>query len=246
MEDLERYGDYNEYEDDAPKGKNKVVLLLKILIAAVCITVIGLFAFRMIMFNYYPDSMDKLYFNDTLTAFYNKTEGDIDAKTKAIQYPYDNEKGTTFYAGNFFYVGGAQQVQFSLRYNKTLSSEIEKKWGVTLSDNLAESFTFVLYRNNPNFVKGEDPDSEMFVPIGTLDAVVTDTSMTYNYFKLVFDGVDLDADTLGAVDWLSVAIYVNGTESDADPYRIAVYERGSSSTLFKDYELSGEEKPSDN
>ena len=60
MDDLERYGDYNEYEDDIPKKKGKVMLVLKILIAVVCVSVIGLFAFRMIMFNYYPDSMKNI------------------------------------------------------------------------------------------------------------------------------------------------------------------------------------------
>ena len=28
---MERYGDYNEYEDDIPKSKNKFLLFLKIL-----------------------------------------------------------------------------------------------------------------------------------------------------------------------------------------------------------------------
>ena len=72
MDDLERYGDYNEYEDDIPKSKSKVVLVLKILIAVVCVSVIGLFAFRMIMFNYYPESVKNIYFTDKLTASLKK------------------------------------------------------------------------------------------------------------------------------------------------------------------------------
>ena len=41
MEDIERYGDYNEI-DEAPGGdKNHVVTLLKILIISLCVLVIG-------------------------------------------------------------------------------------------------------------------------------------------------------------------------------------------------------------
>ena len=45
MEDMERYGDYTEYEDDIPKSKSKFVLVMKILIAFVCLSVIGILAF---------------------------------------------------------------------------------------------------------------------------------------------------------------------------------------------------------
>ena len=51
MEDMERYADYNEYEDDEPRKKSPVGLILKILIAAVCISVAGILAFRIIIFN---------------------------------------------------------------------------------------------------------------------------------------------------------------------------------------------------
>ena len=52
--DMERYGDYNEYEEDLPKSKNPVLLTIKFLIIAVCLAVIGVLVFRIAFFNFYP------------------------------------------------------------------------------------------------------------------------------------------------------------------------------------------------
>ena len=62
MEDMERYGDYNDIEYDSPKNKGAVLTVLKILTALICISVIGILAFRMILFNSYPESVSKIYF----------------------------------------------------------------------------------------------------------------------------------------------------------------------------------------
>ena len=35
MEDLERYGDYNDIEDDMPKGKNSLGIILKIFVGII-------------------------------------------------------------------------------------------------------------------------------------------------------------------------------------------------------------------
>ena len=63
MEDFERYGDYTEFDEDIPQNKSAFVLTLKILVAVVCFGVIGLIVFRLLMFNYYPSSMKKVYFS---------------------------------------------------------------------------------------------------------------------------------------------------------------------------------------
>ena len=70
MEDMERYGDYTEYEEDIPKSKSKFVLAMKILIAFVCVSVLGVLAFRIVLFNIYPDSMEDIYFTENLAAYY--------------------------------------------------------------------------------------------------------------------------------------------------------------------------------
>ena len=66
MEDIERYGDYNEV-DEAPGGGGKVALILKIAIVALCAVVVGLILFRVILFNYYPKSIKDIYILTTLS-----------------------------------------------------------------------------------------------------------------------------------------------------------------------------------
>ena len=240
MDDLERYGDYNEYEDDIPKSKSKVILVLKILIAAVCVSVIGLFAFRMIMFNYYPESVKNIYFTDKLTAYYNEKGGDIGAKTQKLQAAYDAPQNATFWAGNLIVIEEIDELQLSLRFNKSSKDDIEKKWGIELGDDFTDDFTFALFRNNPDFDSNlkESDENPRFLPIGNLTVAKTDTSVTYEYYKLVFDDVDFEG-----VSWLSLAIYVNGTSVKGDPYRIAVYENHEGYAIFDDYKLSAKEKP---
>lgn len=240
MDDLERYGDYNEYEDDAPKGKSPVMLVLKILIAAVCVSVIGLFAFRMIMFNYYPDSVKNIYFTDKLTAFYNERGGEIGAKTQKLQAAYDAPQNATFWADNLIVIEEIGEIQLSLRFNKSVKDNIEKKWGIKIGEEYTDDFSFALYRNNPEFnanVK-ESEENSRFLPIGELTVVKTDSSITYEYYKLVFDNVDFEG-----VAWLSLAITVNGATVAGEPYRIAIYENHEGYSIFNDYKLSTKEKP---
>ena len=240
MEDLERYSDYNEYEEDRPKSKSKVMLVLKILIAVVCVSVIGLFAFRMIMFNYYPESVKNIYFTEKLTAYYNEKGGDIGAKTQKLEAAYDAPQNATFWAGNLIVIEDIGELQLSLRFNKTLKDDIEKKWGIEIGDDFSDDFSFALYRNNPNYDSNlkESDENPLFLPIGRCTVANTDTSITYNYFKLVFDDIDFED-----VAWLSLAIYVNGVEMTDGPYRIAVYENSEHYSLFEDYKLSAKEKP---
>ncbi len=240
MDDLERYGDYNEYEDDIPKKKTPAMLILKILIAAVCVAVIGLFAFRMIMFNYYPDSVKNIYFTDNLKAYYNETDGNINAKTQNMEAPYDASQNATFWAGNLIVIEDVGEIQFSLRFNKSAKDDIERKWGITIGDEYTDNFSFALFRNNPDY-KEELKESETntpFLPIGDLRVSYTAESATYEYYKLVFDGIDFEG-----VEWISVAIYVDGVEMPDGPYRIPIYENSESYSIFKEYKLSDKEKP---
>ena len=47
MEDLERYGDYNEDDEElSSQGKSPLLLILKILCAFVCILTISLLGYR--------------------------------------------------------------------------------------------------------------------------------------------------------------------------------------------------------
>ena len=233
MEDIERYGDYNEV-DEAPGGnRNPVLTLLKWLIVGLCLLVVGVLAFRLILFNYYPREIKDIYFNDELTELYRATDGNIGAETQSLRAPYDDPDFASFFADNLIIIREAGQLQLSVRYNSSVFDTIEEKYGVRLDAEAESLFTFELER-----VPFES--SEAAYPIGEIDYVASDSLMMYTYYKLVFDGVEfLPSDES---DWIRLKITINAIP-DAAPYYILVYENTEQYSAFGEYQLSGKEKP---
>ena len=232
MEDIERYGDYNDIDDETVSTKNPVVTLLKILIISLCLLVVGVIAFRVILFNYYPAEMKSVHFNDELAVLYDSADGDIGALTQSMRAPYDDPDFASFMADNLIVIRSAGQLQLSIRYNSSIFDTIEEKYGVRLENDPEQLFTFELER--VPFDKSEP------YKIGELDYCSTDTKLMYTYFKLVFDGVEfLDEDTS---DWIRLKITLKDIPT-ADPYYILVYENSEEYSGFTEYKLSGKEHP---
>ena len=234
MEDIERYSDYNEYEDDIPKGKKTpVMLVLKILLALVAIAVIGIFAFRMIVYNYYPDTVKNILFTDSLSAYYEETNGNINAQTQKLRAPYDDPNVGNFFADNLIIIEGINEIQVSVRFNNALINTLNEKHGLSLTLDDLSAFSFSLSRNH-------ESQDNVFVPIGTLVATETDSKYMYQYFKVVFDDVDLDRGGENEVKWIALEIRVEGID---EPFRIAIYENNSEHSELSEYKLSSKEKP---
>lgn len=233
MEDMERYGDYNEV-DEAPGGKkNPVATLLKVLVIFISFAVVGILIFRVTLFNYYPKKIKNIYYNDTLTDYYNATEGEIGAVTQTLRAPYDDPDVASFICDNLIVIEGANQLQISLRYNSSIFNTIKSKYGVDLDPESENLFSFKLQR------VPFDEGSESY-DIGKLDTVISDEALMYTYYKLVFDDVEfLGADEL---DWIRLEVTLNGVEN-AEPYYILVYERSEQYGRFEEYELRGGERP---
>lgn len=233
MEDIERYGDYNEV-DEAPGGnKNPVVSLLKGLIIAICLLVVGVLTFRLVLFNYYPKEIKNIYFNSDLTALYQENNGVIGAQTQSLRAPYDDPDFASFFADNLIIVKDAGQLQLSVRYNKSVFDTIEEKYGVALDQASENLFTFELER-----IPFEE--SEAAFSVGQLDYCVSDSLLMYTYYKLVFDGVDFLEE--GESDWIRLKITLRDVP-EAAPYYILVYENTEEYSTLGDYKLSGGERP---
>lgn len=234
MEDMERYSDYNEYEDDEPKKKSRVGLIFKILIGLVCLSVVGVLAFRMIMFNYYPSGMKNLCFNEKLTAFYNETNGEIGALTQDLRAEYDDPDEGNFFADHLIVIPKINQLQIALRYNVSLMDTIEEKYHVTLSGDNKEFFDFKLS------ILPLSKDDGTAIATGTLSLVETDKKLMYRYYKLVFDDVDFTLPDEEEI-WIRLEITIRGVEMEK-PYMILIYEDTKESE-FEEYSLSSKEKP---
>ncbi len=232
MEDMERYGDYNEVEE-VPGHRSPLGWVLRILVAAVILLVVGVLGFRLVLFEYYPKSMKTLYFNDALTAYYNETDGELGAKTQHIRFPYDDSKAGNFFSDHLILIGGADQLQIALRMNVSTVENIEKQYG--LSGLSREDFSYLTFRlyDNENRV------------LGTGGVVVTERVAMYRYFKLVFDGVDLfdRADGAAKSAWIRLEVFVKGGDTENPFARLPIYENNEDNAAFKDYVPSRKERP---
>lgn len=235
--DMERYGDYTEYEDDIPKSKSKVLLLLKILVILVCFSVVGILAFRLIVFNYYPDSVENIYFTDNLKAYYDKTGGDIGAKTQDLRAPYDDPDVANFFCDNLIVIEGAGELQVSVRYNLSTLENIEAKYGLSgLSADDEKLFSFRLVASSFDITENKYKTkviSEAPSYIGT------DSFMMYRYFKLAFDGINFKNPPV----WVRIEIFVDGQTGEEPFAMIPIYENNEDYAIFEDYELKREERP---
>lgn len=231
MEDLERYGDYTEYEDDLPKKRsNPIMLVIKILIGVICVSVIGIFAFRLFLFNLYPDSVENIYFTDNLIAYYNETDGKIGAKTQDLRSPYDDPDFANFFCGNLIVVDGAGELQVSVRYNNSALENIKTKLNLeALNADSEELFSFRLCDNYGRY----------YAPTH----ISTDDMLMYHYYKLAFDGIPFNEEGVNYPEWIRLEVFVEGQKS-TDPFAmVLVYENHADFSKFEEYTLSGEEHP---
>ncbi|MBQ8372323.1 MAG: hypothetical protein IJX38_05265 [Clostridia bacterium] len=226
--DMERYGDYNEV--DEPKSKSKFFLIMKILIFAVCFLVVGVIVFRLILFNYYPDNIEKLQYTEALREYYYGNDGNMTVETQTLRAPYDDENEGNFMADNLLVVRDAGHLQLSIRYNNALYATLAEK-GIDLNEDPSRRFTFRLVRDP---VDNSD-EAAVPEPIGTYSDCFAEEFMMYTYFKVMFDGIDFEG-----VEWIRLDIYVDGAE---EPFSIPVYENNEGYRSFDEYKLSKEEVP---
>ena len=242
MDDLDRYGDYNEI-DYAPTSKNPIALFIKILIAVIIVSVVGIIGFRIALFNYYPQEMKTVYFNDTLTEYYNAEGGNIDVKTQGLRAPYDDAEQGNFFCDNLFVIFGADQLQLSLRYNVSVSENIVAKYGIKDFDVESDFLTFRLVDNYGRVYSDLSYEADASL-------------MMYRYKKLVFDGVELLDSTDGTnPEWIRLEIFITDprggeiistkdSQGNPEPFAmVPVYENNEDYNIFNDYELSDKEAP---
>ncbi len=243
MEDMERYGDYNDTDDDGGHKSGIVGIIIKILIAVVCITVIGFIAFRITIFNHYPDSVSGLIFTPELEEYYEANGGNIGAFTQDNSVKYDDPEKGNFFFDKLIIVPSADHLQVAVRYNTSLMDNLALEYGVELDPDAlpTDLFEFRLARTKTGYKTPEDSDEPVPVEyVGTLSAYVEDTNLMYRYIRLAFDGVDFGQDEgEERVGWFRLEINVIGHEK-IPTFMLPVYvdEYG-----MREYVPSAEEVP---
>ena len=235
MDDLERYGDYNEV--DEPPTKSPVLTIIKITAAVIALAVVGLLGFRLFLFNYAPSNVSSLYFTENLTEYYNSTNGNIVALSQKLRAPYDDPELGNFFCDNVIVIPGCGEIQLSLRYNASVGNNFleEYKFDGFDPDN-PDQFSFRLWRDG----KSEGDEG---CEIGTLTVSEWSSYSMYRYFKLVFDGIDFEGENEDdKIEWIRLEIFVDGIDKD-EPFMVAVYENHEGYSKFEEYLPSKGERP---
>lgn len=226
MDDMERYGDYNDTgEDEAPR-KFGFAFALKILGALICICVVGVLGFRVFLFSYYPASIRSAHFTDTLRA-YEESGKEPGLLTQKLRFPYDDNDKGHFFAGYMTVAPGAGEIQFALRYNVSAIAQIAKESGV---DGISsEDFSGFCFRLSDNY-------GRQYPSVRILSC---ESFALYRYARLAFDGIDFSSEQ--PPEWIRLDIYVAGGAET--PYSsILIYEDNEENHIFADYVLSSKER----
>ncbi len=241
MDDMERYGDYNEI--DAAPGSGKKLLFLKILVAVICFSVTGFLIFRIVSANNYPDFAKEVYFDSVLTEYYNSKGGDIEVLTQNIRSEYDDPDEGNIFCDKLFVIKEAGQLQIAVRFNRSVEENLKKKFGdgeYGVSEGTA--FTFRLVRDNPKSDKADSFSEECV--LGTLTVKKFDTHLQYGYYKLVFNGVDFDGEDFfggDAASWIRLETFIDdGSGECKDENKFThnlIYENHNDYNRFDKYEL---------
>ncbi len=234
MEDMERYGDYDEEESADLPQKNAALSCIKILLLVVIVAVIALLGYRLFLFEYYPADAKRPVMTDSLRDYCQSAGDEADIKTQDIRFPYDdidldtrnsNDLGTFFF--DYLYVTEAiGQLQITARVNTAGLETIARTYGAEEdADAVAERISFRLTDNY-----GRIYDACIYCEI-------TPFAM-YRYYTIVFDGIAFASPTdgLGAPEWIRAEVIFDGEET---PYSYAlIYENNVDYNTFKPYRLS--------
>lgn len=236
MEDFERYGDYNETEDESPKTKNIWSLVLKIVASLLIISVVGVVGARMFTFSYYPPEMKKLYFTPSLLEYYNSKDGSIEILTQSLRAQYDDPNEGNFFCDHLIIIPDAGHLQICLRYNVSIVDGLKEHYGFENFDPKGEcQFSFRLWRNG----NSTDPDGW---EVGKLAAVQWTEFAMYRYCRLSFENVDFGFTSEDGADWIRLEIFIDGVEKDG-PFMVAIYENNENYSKFSKYKLTKGERP---
>ena len=224
MEDMERYGDYNDTDDEEKAKPSLVGILIKVLAALVIIAVLGILIFRIVIFNNYPASMSTLYVTDSLAALGE----DLSPLTQTNGVKYDDAKDGNFFFDHLVVVPEANHLQVTVRYNTSLINNINAKFGSKIHVDTAptEIFNFAITRTATGYVAEEGETNFPTESAGDLVYVATDSSFMYKYVRLAFDNCDLGLDEgESKVGWVRLEITVKALEGvkNAPTYYINIY-----------------------
>ena len=199
MADYERYGDYNDIDDDKQVGGRRPVLrLLRWLVSATLFLFCGFLLFRLIVAEYYPRDLRAFRMTPVLSA-YAETH-DLSPEKMKIRVPYDDNVRASFIADNLVIERESGAVQFTLRLSKYTMTRLSETLGEDIGIKPDESrFIVRLLDNLGNRYEKTDQLGQSY--------------LWYRAVKYCFDGVDFKG-----VAWIRADVYLTSDPDATEPY----------------------------
>ena len=199
MADYERYGDYNDIDDDKQVGGRRPVLrLLRWLVSATLFLFCGFLLFRLIVAEYYPRDLRAFRMTPVLSA-YAETH-DLSPEKMKIRVPYDDNVRASFIADNLVIERESGAVQFTLRLSKYTMTRLSETLGEDIGTKPDESrFIVRLLDNLGNRYEKTDQLGQSY--------------LWYRAVKYCFDGVDFKG-----VAWIRADVYLTSDPDATEPY----------------------------
>jgi hypothetical protein len=171
--------------------------------------VIAIILVRIVIADYYPGSMKRLYPSEELVAAYAQ-DPTLQMHRQELRVSYDDPNFSLFMASNQFYCPETGEFQITLRYNESTLEEMQKDFALPAVPAPDPAlFDFSLVDNNGHRTP--------------LSCVWTESRFMYQYMKLVTSDVDFGLDP----GWIRIEIYYKDAVDYAEvPYScIPVYEK---------------------
>ena len=189
--------------------------VIKAFLYSIIALIVIFFVWRIWFSTNIPDNVEQLVITDSLIEAYNNTDGELYAFNQD-QYTITRaeENYGYFSIEQYVIIPEARQVQIIFRYNNSTIEKIAEKYNLgEIEDRTQQLFEVTLVKTEdmtPDISTDNYDESKLIKTRYHASEVIEAHTMLYNYYRIVFEDVDIDEDTFG----LFADIYYVGAIND--------------------------------
>ena len=189
--------------------------VIKAFVYSIIALIVIFFVWRIWFSTDIPNNVEQLVITDSLIEAYNNTNGEL--------YAFDQDQYTItraeenygyFSIEQYVIIPEARQVQIIFRYNNSTIEKIAQKYNLgEIEDRTQELFEVTLVKTEdmtPDISSDNYDESKLIKTRYHASEVIEAHTLLYNYYRIVFEDVDIDAETFG----LFADIYYVGAIND--------------------------------
>ena len=198
-----------------PSAVKIVGNIIKAFLYSIIALIVIFFIWRIWFSTNIPNDVEQLVVTDSLVEAYNKSGGEL--------YGFNQDQYTITRAENnygyfsieeYVIIPEARQVQIIFRYNNNTIEKIAEKYNLgEITDRTQELFEVTLVKTEdktPDISTDNYDESQLIKTRYHASEIVEAHTLLYNYYRIVFENVDIDEDTFG----LFADIYYVGAVND--------------------------------